>query len=289
MSTPKVSIGMPVYNGARFLQEALDSLLAQTFTDFELIISDNASTDETETICHKYAKQDARICYIQQSKNIGAAANFQFVLEQARGEYFMWFACDDLCDPEFIVELIAFLEKHSLLVGCMSDVTILDEQHHTIRIENLQGLSLENNWEQIRYSLFTIPPRNSYFTIYGLYKTQVIKQVGIDWIGGWKGLLLDCERCFLAKVATFGRIAAIPKTLKYYRCHNSSLSSRQLNNIGKLDLVLLRVSIRIKLLKIVLFSELLFRDRMTLLWGVTTSYIKLRFMRFIKNKVKYSN
>jgi len=105
-----VSIGMPVYNGANFIREALDSLLAQTFTDFELIISDNASTDETETICKEYENLDFRIRYIRQKKNIGALQNFQFVLGEARNKYFMWAACDDAWDRNFLMLLCDELE-----------------------------------------------------------------------------------------------------------------------------------------------------------------------------------
>jgi glycosyltransferase involved in cell wall biosynthesis len=99
---PKVSIGMPVYNGERFICEAIDSLLAQTFTDFELVISDNASTDSTASICQRYSKQDPRIHYIRQQDNIGVLRNFQFVLNHASGEYFMWAACDDKWDGNWI-------------------------------------------------------------------------------------------------------------------------------------------------------------------------------------------
>lgn len=108
---PVVSIGMPVYNGGRFIREALDSLLAQTFTDFELIISDNASIDATELICRNYAEQDPRIRYMRQQKNIGALPNFQFVLNEARGEYFMWAACDDKWDRNWVESLRYALEK----------------------------------------------------------------------------------------------------------------------------------------------------------------------------------
>src|SRR4030066_62015 len=87
---PTVSIGMPVYNGEPYIRAALESLLAQTFTDFELIISDNASTDATESICREYAARDSRIDYVRHEKNQGASANFQFVLDQARGEFFIW-------------------------------------------------------------------------------------------------------------------------------------------------------------------------------------------------------
>lgn len=99
---PIVSIGMPVHNGERFIREAIDSLLEQTFTVFELIISDNASTDSTESICQRYSKQDQRIQYIRQQEDIGALRNFQFVLSKASGEYFMWAACDDKWDRNWI-------------------------------------------------------------------------------------------------------------------------------------------------------------------------------------------
>jgi len=104
---PRVSIGMPVYNGEKFIRDALDSLLAQTFTDFELIISDNASTDDTEAICRGYAAKDARIRYVRQAENLGAAANFKFVLDEAVGEYFMWAAHDDVFFEHHLAVLVS--------------------------------------------------------------------------------------------------------------------------------------------------------------------------------------
>ena len=93
---------MPVYNGELFIREALDSLLAQTFTDFELIISDNCSTDGTEAICREYADKDSRIRYVRQAENRGATANFKFVFDEAVGEYFMWAAADDIWNKDFL-------------------------------------------------------------------------------------------------------------------------------------------------------------------------------------------
>jgi len=87
---PTVSIGMPVYNGGKYIREALDSLLKQSFSDFELIISNNASTDGTEAICCEYADWDSRIRYVLQPENLGPAANFHYVLGEAQGKYFMW-------------------------------------------------------------------------------------------------------------------------------------------------------------------------------------------------------
>jgi len=103
---PKVSIGMPVYDSEGFVREALDSLLAQTFADFELIISDDGSTDRTEDICRGYAAKDRRIRYIRHPEHKGMAANFNFLLREARGEYFMWAAHDDRWDREFIATLL---------------------------------------------------------------------------------------------------------------------------------------------------------------------------------------
>jgi glycosyltransferase involved in cell wall biosynthesis len=125
---PKVSIGMPVYNGEPFIREALDSLLAQTFTDFELIISDNASTDGTEAICREYAAKDDRIRYVRQPENRGALANFQFVLDEAVGEYFMWAAADDIRAPDC---LEIYLEHIGKAGGVFTTYGVFDRKTNT--------------------------------------------------------------------------------------------------------------------------------------------------------------
>lgn len=111
---PTVSIGMPVYNGSKYIREALDSLLAQTFADFELIISDNASTDATQSICEEYERRDPRVRYVRQAENKGAVANFQFVLDQAHGELFMWAAYDDLWAPDFLMDAMTLLQDRAI-------------------------------------------------------------------------------------------------------------------------------------------------------------------------------
>jgi glycosyltransferase involved in cell wall biosynthesis len=111
---PAVSIGMPVYNGAQYIREALDSLLSQTFKDFELIISDNASTDATQSICEEYAHRDSRIFYERQVENNGAVANFRFVLDRARADLFMWAAYDDLWAPNYLMDATALLSDKAI-------------------------------------------------------------------------------------------------------------------------------------------------------------------------------
>ena len=119
-----ISIGLPVCNGAKYIREALDSLLAQTFIDFELIISDNASIDATQVICEEYARRDPRIRYVRQRENRGALANFQFVLDQAEGEFFMWAAADDVWDKNWIETIYNRIRggKHVAVFGGLAHI-----------------------------------------------------------------------------------------------------------------------------------------------------------------------
>jgi len=123
---PKVSIGMPVYNEEKFLRKRLDSLVSQTFTDFELIISDNASTDSTSTICDEYSKKDKRIHVIHQKKNIGVLLNFDFVLQEAVGDYFVWAAIDDVWTTDFLEKHVNVLELNKNVVGSISEIKFFD-------------------------------------------------------------------------------------------------------------------------------------------------------------------
>jgi glycosyltransferase involved in cell wall biosynthesis len=125
---PLVSIGLPVYNGERFLAQALESLLRQTLQDFELIISDNASTDGTADICLDYAARDARIRYIRQPSNIGGPGNWNFVALEARGRYFKWAAADDFCDPRMLEKCVAVLNADPSIVLCYGRACIVDEE-----------------------------------------------------------------------------------------------------------------------------------------------------------------
>ena len=125
--TPAVSIGLPVYNGEAHLAEALDSLLAQTFSDFELIISDNASTDRTAEICRAYAARDPRIRYTRQEQNRGAAWNYNRVFALASGRYFKWFSHDDLCSQNYFERCVEILERDPAVVLSYGKTTLVDE------------------------------------------------------------------------------------------------------------------------------------------------------------------
>lgn len=126
MSTPRVSIGLPVYNGERFLADSLDALLGQSYEDFELIISDNASTDSTADICRRYEKQDSRIRYIRQSTNIGCAPNHNFVIDQARGELFKTASHDDLYGRDLLKNCVDALDEYPQVVLAHSWSAVID-------------------------------------------------------------------------------------------------------------------------------------------------------------------
>src|SRR4030095_3279504 len=113
MRDPRLSVGLPVHNGERFIREALDSLLDQDYRDFELIISDNASTDETGRICAEYAIRDSRIRYFRNSQNIGAARNYSRVFELSHGELFKWAAHDDVHLPGSLKRGVERSEEHT--------------------------------------------------------------------------------------------------------------------------------------------------------------------------------
>jgi glycosyltransferase involved in cell wall biosynthesis len=135
---PRLSIGLPVYNGEKFLKEAIESLLAQTFADFELIICDNASTDKTEEICRTYATKDERIRYYRNERNIGCAPNFNRVFELSTGEYFKWAAYDDLHAPDFISRCIEILDKDPSIILCHSQAYLIDENSDILRTYDIK-------------------------------------------------------------------------------------------------------------------------------------------------------
>jgi glycosyltransferase involved in cell wall biosynthesis len=123
-TAPAISIGLPVYNGAATIGRAIIALLGQTFADFELIISDNGSTDATEEICRDYARRDPRIRYVRQPRNRGPAPNFAFVLAEARGPLFMWAAADDHWQPEFLAANVEALQQNTSAIASVSRVAM---------------------------------------------------------------------------------------------------------------------------------------------------------------------
>lgn len=182
---PLVSIGMPVYNGADVLEQAIESVLSQTFHDFELIISDNASTDATEALCLNFAARDSRVRYIRQPVNLGAAGNFRFVLNEACGRYYMWAAADDLRSPDFLAENVAFLDAHPDYVASTCPNCFEGEEGLPDRVIDF---AVSGSLEE-RYLVFLKHCWQSHGIFYSLMRTSVIREcdlpgqsfTAVDW------------------------------------------------------------------------------------------------------------
>ncbi len=172
----KVSIGMPVYNGASAIGAAISAVLGQTLDDFELIISDNASTDDTLRICEAAASRDPRIRIIRQERNRGPIANFEAVLAAARGPFFMFAAADDRIEPHFIEETLSALELAPDAVACAPRTLIHFADGRTREARGAWAIRA-SGW--IRPAWFLLRPAdNSRF--YGLYRTPVMQAAYLD-------------------------------------------------------------------------------------------------------------
>jgi glycosyltransferase involved in cell wall biosynthesis len=215
-STPSLSIGLFVYNGEPFLRATLDSILGQTFKDFELIISDNASTDATQEICESYARSDSRIRYSRSDANMGAGWNIRRVFTLATGKYFKWAACDDLYEPTFLEKCVNALEADSSFVLAHSKTRIIDER----------GASLENyNWPMrsdspdvlTRFREMLLNDHMCY-QIFGVMRRDALLKIP------QQGSYVNSDGVLLAQLSFLGRFYEDPEFLFISRRHDRQSS-----------------------------------------------------------------
>jgi glycosyltransferase involved in cell wall biosynthesis len=207
---PKVSIGLPVYNGENYLEEALTSLLDQTFSDFELIISDNASTDRTQEICRAY-EADPRVRYCRNSRNQGASWNLNRVVELSRGDYFKWAAHDDLCGPEFLERCVAVLDRSPSVVLCSTETIIIDGQgKHLRRYVDPCDIRSPRAHERFRNVLYNLGLSNC---IYGVVRTGRLRMTRLH------GAYFYADAVLLAELGLLGPFWRVPEYLFYRRDH----------------------------------------------------------------------
>ena len=208
---PKVSIALPVYNGDRYLSQAIGSILAQTYRDFELIISDNASTDGTQGICREFERRDARIRYYRQPRNVGASPNFNVCYELASGEYFKWAAHDDFHEPEYLAECVKALDAHPDAVLCHSMVRLVDDQDHLIEIFRPIEPAAASSRASERFAARIRNPRC--LDIWGLIRMDALRNSVL--IGSYIGM----DRALLLELALRGRFLLIDRPLFSNRDH----------------------------------------------------------------------
>lgn len=208
---PRVSIGMPVYNGEDFIEQAIDSILAQTYPDFELIISDNASTDRTCEICEQYAARDQRIRYYRVEKNQGAAWNFNRVFSLASGEFFKWAAHDDIILPEFLEKAVAALDQHPEVVLAASHVLIINDDGERVDDYTIR-LRVDSPSPRVRFRDLVLEWHLCY-DVFGLMRTDIVRQTPV------MGNYGHGDGVFLERMAVFGPFYEIPGVLFHARIH----------------------------------------------------------------------
>src|SRR5260370_13995928 len=210
-STPLLSIGLFVYNGERFLGETLDSIVNQTFTDFELIISDNASTDRTAEISQAYARRDSRIRYYRGEKNMGAGWNLRRVYELATGKYFKWAAADDILEPEFLQRCVEALETDPDRVVAYAETKEVDENGAFIK-NYVMPVRADSNDPVTRFREMLLTGHMCY-QIFGVMRMSALRQLPPQ------GSYVNSDAVLLAQMSLLGRFYEVPEHLFISRRH----------------------------------------------------------------------
>jgi glycosyltransferase involved in cell wall biosynthesis len=218
-TAPLVSVGFPVYNGAAYLAEALDALAAQTLEDFEVIICDNASTDDTEAICRSFVARDRRMRYVRHEVNRGLVGNHTFALEQATGRYFVWAHHDNRHAPAFLERCVAVMEADPTVVYVTGRALLIDEGGRSIsRVPGLDVRSPAPD-ERLREVIGLGSHRYKGQQGFGVYRTAALKQVPV------LSTHVAWDRSLLAEVSLHGRFVEVPEDLFFYRKHSQQASS----------------------------------------------------------------
>lgn len=228
---PVLTIGMPLYNGETFLEKALSSILAQTFTDFELLVSDNASTDRSVDIVRAFAARDSRVLLRQNAANLGAAVNYNVLVERARGRYFKWAAHDDLLAPTYLERCVAELERSSDAILCYPTTLMIDEADHPTGEDpfDVGAITDETPHERFRRYLDLAWPKCGCNAVFGVIRTDGLKKTRM--IGGYAA----SDKILLGELALLGKFRQLPEGLFLRREHphssvraNPDIASRNL-------------------------------------------------------------
>jgi glycosyltransferase involved in cell wall biosynthesis len=208
----RVTVGLPVYNGEPYLVQAIESLLGQTYADFELIISDNASTDGTWAICRDFERRDPRVRCQRNDVNLGAAANYNRLVGMARGEYFKWASHDDICEPKFLESCLEVLDADPSVVLCYPKTRIIDEEGRD-KGPYEDGLHLMSSSRHERFRDVMFREAGECNAVFGLIRTDVLKKTGL--IGSFQA----SDMILLSELALHGNFHELPDALFQRRDH----------------------------------------------------------------------
>src|SRR5262245_7648079 len=225
----RVSIGIPVLNGERYLADCLDSLLAQTFADFEVFVSDNCSTDATREICLEYAGRDARVVYSRTEHNIGAFGNHTRVAEQAQAQYFRWMAYDDLCAPSHLERCVAALDGSPAAALAYTRTVFFEERDgaiveiHSRRYEDDDvDLPMTSPVQRLRRLVQNLNFCNAF---YGLIRTDTLRTTSLV------KPIYGADRILLAELASKGPFVEVDEPLYLRRIHRKQVSKERSDEV----------------------------------------------------------
>ncbi|MEU4197370.1 glycosyltransferase family 2 protein [Kribbella sp. NPDC026611] len=217
MSTqPRLSIGLPVYNGGEYLVQSIDAVLGQTYTDFELILSSNASTDGTDDILRDYAARDERITFYRQDHNIGAAPHHDFVFRKSHGELFKWASGDDLWARDLVARCVELLDEHPDAILTHTYTAAIDGDDNVIQaLEYPLHTDSPDPAERLRSMLNDgdLPGAIQADDFYGVIRADVLRKVKPH------GSFYHADQVFMAELALHGRFLQVPEWL-YFRRHH---------------------------------------------------------------------
>jgi len=217
---PRITVGVPVYNGERYLARTLDSLLDQTVRDFVLLVGDNASTDGTAAIAQAYAARDPRVRHVRHPRNLGAAANYSRLCEMAETELFRWSAADDCSAPRFLEACLERLHRDPEAVLVYPRIMMIDADDRPLG-EYEEGLHLPDARPSDRF--FTLLKNIRLCNaLYGLGRTEAFRRTRL------LGSYLGSDIVFQAELSLYGKILEVPETLLQRRMHADSFTSMTL-------------------------------------------------------------
>ncbi|MFV2002998.1 MAG: glycosyltransferase family 2 protein [Paracoccaceae bacterium] len=209
---PRVSLCMPVFNGENYIAHALDSIAAQTFDDYEVIVSDNASTDRTQAIVQARAAADPRIRYVRNEQNLGAARNYNIGFELARGEYLKWFAHDDAISSNFLALMVAELDRQPATSLAFGRTVSIGEDGVEIAEFGARMQPVQDDDAVVRY-FRTLTSSGSCYPIFGLFRMADLRRSCLH------RPYYGSDRALLAEVAVMGKLAIVPDAVFYNRVH----------------------------------------------------------------------
>lgn len=222
---PRVSIGLPVFNGENYLAEAISSILAQSFHDFELIISDNASTDRTEEICRGFAAQDPRVRYERQPENLGAAPNYNILVELARGEFFKWAAHDDNLRPDCLARCVEALDAQADAILAYPRTVVIGDAGEEVS-EFKEGLMLMQDTPDRRMEAYLkrnfLRRKGLCNPIFGVIRTHLLRRTRMI------QSFLESDNVLLSHFSLLGKFVEVDEILFERRVHSgiSTLANR---------------------------------------------------------------